>query len=383
VAILAPLFAFVGRFVGRLLTTTLGWASVLLFGRVPQDRQVWLAALTFGSLAWVATLVGVLIPDAGTFLLAFVPRPGWVPEWIVRLGMLVAALVLPAIIGAISLLVSDPEDRPKGFGLVASVLRGYLLAPALALTLVLLALAGSFRKIDSVIHRRTDAHIAIVVRPDRYEPLVGDLEKTLKAAELVTGRRPGSTVLTIPAHIIASIAGGGIRRLVPDRLIELRGPELALAVYPSDLALTGSKGAVARARAAISRDVRSVDAWFTTTKEAQKVEDRLAALEPARAQGGGSSRAAPLAALDRDLMRLTVPQEEWELLYRRRLQIAAGADRDLRVPGANADARQAEAANAPPRARPSLSTVLGLATTALVALDLFFAARRPESKRRG
>ncbi|MEZ0239931.1 MAG: hypothetical protein ACAH65_03960, partial [Chloroflexota bacterium] len=112
-AVLAPLFAFVGRFVGRLLTTTLGWASVLLFGRVPQDRQVWLAALTFGSLAWVATVVGVLIPDGGTFLLALVPRPDWLPEWIVRLGMLGAALLLPAVIGAISLLVSDPEDRPK------------------------------------------------------------------------------------------------------------------------------------------------------------------------------------------------------------------------------------------------------------------------------
>ena len=45
-AIFASIFALVGRFVGRVLTTTLGWASVLLFGRVPQDRQVWLAVLT-------------------------------------------------------------------------------------------------------------------------------------------------------------------------------------------------------------------------------------------------------------------------------------------------------------------------------------------------
>ncbi|MEZ0240321.1 MAG: hypothetical protein ACAH65_05935, partial [Chloroflexota bacterium] len=343
---------------------------------------VWLAALTFGSLAWVATVVGVLIPDGGTFLLALVPRPDWLPEWIVRLAMLGAALLLPAVIGAISLLVSDPEDRPKGLGLIGAVLRGYLLAPALALTLVILALAGTVRKIDSVIHRRTDAHIAIVVRPGRYEALVDDLEKTLKPAELVTGRRPGATVLTIPARIIASIAGGGIRRLVPDRLVELRGPQLAVAIYPSDLALTGSESAVARARAVISRDVRSVDAWFTTSKEAQKVEDRLAALEPAREEGGGSSRSGPLAALDHDLMNLTVPQEEWELLYRRRLQIAAGADRDILVPGANADARHAAAVEADCKRRPSLVAVFELATAALVALDLYFAARRPEPRRR-
>jgi len=34
----ASLFALLDRFVGRVLTTTLGWASVLLFGRIPQDR---------------------------------------------------------------------------------------------------------------------------------------------------------------------------------------------------------------------------------------------------------------------------------------------------------------------------------------------------------
>ena len=65
----------------RARTAPLAWlglvfaAVVLLFGRVPQDRQVWLAVLTFGSLAWVALAAGVLLPDVGTLLLAAVPRP--------------------------------------------------------------------------------------------------------------------------------------------------------------------------------------------------------------------------------------------------------------------------------------------------------------------
>src|SRR5215210_4443156 len=113
-AIIASLFALVGRFVGRVLTTTLGWASTLLFGRVPQSRQVWLAVLTFGSLAWVALVAGLLVPDVGTFLLAAVPLPDWVDETWVRLAMLAGAILLPAVLGAVTLLVSDPADRPKG-----------------------------------------------------------------------------------------------------------------------------------------------------------------------------------------------------------------------------------------------------------------------------
>jgi hypothetical protein len=38
--ILVSVFGFVGRFAGDLLTSALGWASSLLFGRVPRAHQV-------------------------------------------------------------------------------------------------------------------------------------------------------------------------------------------------------------------------------------------------------------------------------------------------------------------------------------------------------
>ena len=37
--LIAGIFGVIGRFAGKLLTTTLGWASVLLFGRVPGSRN--------------------------------------------------------------------------------------------------------------------------------------------------------------------------------------------------------------------------------------------------------------------------------------------------------------------------------------------------------
>ena len=65
-AILATLFGLVGRYTGRLLTTTLGWASTLLFGRVPQNKQVLLAGATFGSLVWAVLLAGVVLPTVAS-----------------------------------------------------------------------------------------------------------------------------------------------------------------------------------------------------------------------------------------------------------------------------------------------------------------------------
>ena len=364
-AIIASLFALVGRFVGRVLTTTLGWASVLLFGRVPQDRQVWLAVLTFGSLAWVALAAGVLIPDVGTFLLAAVPRPDWIPEDLIRIAMLGGALILPAVIGGVTLLLQDPEDRPKGVDLVKQVVRGYALVPTLAVTLVVLAIAGTLGKLNAVIHRRQDAHVALVVRPGRYDALVNTLDETLRAGGLVTKRGAGPSVLTLPAKALAKVGGGGIGSLVPDRLVVLEGPEVKVSVYPADLAITGSKDAVPKARALVARDVPSKDAWFTTTKEAQKLEDELAALESA----DPAAREARLPALDARLLDLEIDQETFEVLYRRRLQLAVPPENDVRAPAEPSPPR-----DEPPGRRMSVGSIVGVVVAALSALDIVLTA---------
>ena len=137
-AILAGLFGVLGRFAGKLLTTTLGWASVLLFGRVPQDRQVVLAVVTFGSLVWAVAVLGVIVPYVGAFLLAAVPTPDLIGESWLRLAMLILAIGLPAAVGVATVFVVEPARRPKGRALIEQVVRGYLLSPVLAFTLILL-----------------------------------------------------------------------------------------------------------------------------------------------------------------------------------------------------------------------------------------------------
>jgi hypothetical protein len=82
---------------------------VLLFGRVSQDRQVYISVIAFGSVLWLVALVGVAFPALGTFLLSFVPLPDWVDKKWVRLAMLAAVVVLPLGVGLVSVLI---QSRP-------------------------------------------------------------------------------------------------------------------------------------------------------------------------------------------------------------------------------------------------------------------------------
>jgi hypothetical protein len=111
-------------------------------------------------------------------------------------------------------------------------------------------------------------------------------------------------------------------------------------VYPSDIAISGTSHDRTRARAAIVSRLATASAHMTTSKEAQEVEDRLGKLARSDGAVGAASGAASAAAatsgarvpaelkaIDATLLDLAVPTDEWDILYRIRLQI----ERDLLI----------------------------------------------------
>src|SRR5690348_1327010 len=101
-AIVQVLLAALTKQASKLLNTAFGWATVLLFGKVPQDRQIYLSLISLGSVAWLVAVLGIAFPQFATFLLTFVTLPSWVDKTWVRLAMLAAAAIIPLAVGALS-----------------------------------------------------------------------------------------------------------------------------------------------------------------------------------------------------------------------------------------------------------------------------------------
>ena len=96
---------------------------------------------------------------------------------------------------------------------------------------------------------------------------------------------------------------------------------LEVTIHPTDVAIAGRREEVAKARAAIASRMTFTAAYLTATKEGQRIEDRLLAV----AAGPPDEAALGLQEIDRRLASVVVGEEEWEVLYRERLQI----ERDL------------------------------------------------------
>lgn len=306
---IGALFAFVGRQVGRLVQLAFGWATLVLFGQVSKDKQLFLSLMAALSLGWPILVAGVLVPSVGTFLLALVTVPDWLDTWI-RLAMLALAIIAPIGVGILAVLLRD--ERPRGMDLVRSILAGYPNALALAVVLVWLMVITPVTKIAAIVRRNDSAHVAISIKPGCYDTVVDDLRAALERAGLPVRHGFAAWPFTLPSRILALVGGAGVRAMVPQHLSELRGAGFVMTIHPSDLALTGKTRALARARSALVRELGFTDAYQTWTKEAHAIEDALAAAADGRAL---------LTPIGKMLDDANIPFEEWEVLYRVLLQV--------------------------------------------------------------
>jgi hypothetical protein len=328
--IVQALLAAVFRSAGKLLNTAFGWATVMLFGRVSQDRQIYLSLVSFGSVIWLVALLSVAFPAVGTFLLSFVPLPEWVDRTWVRLAMLAAAIVIPAVVGVLATRLADPEKQPRGAGgFVRTVLRGYPYTVGMALTLVLMTVFAPVLKVRDLARRWTTQHVPVIVEPDDYPGVVDAVQDALRRGGIETTRGRPSVLLRIPTRVLAWFAGGNAGTVVGTRLTRLYAPEVEALLHPSDLVISGRAADAAHARAIIAEHLTLTRAYLTWDKEANEIEDALREISVGVQGGAGMDALARLRAVDRRMQRLELPYEEWEVLFRQRLQVERGALRRL------------------------------------------------------
>jgi hypothetical protein len=362
-------FGLLGRFAGDLLTSALSWASSLLFGRVPRSHQIFLVLMMAGSFLWLLVGLGLLLPGIASWLFDATPHPPFIDRAWLAVALVVALVLLPPAVGLAGFLVPAQGERPSGAAAAGEVLRGYLLVPVIAGLLIFLAGVGVTRKIRSARHGWSEVHVPIVVKPDGYDQLVADLHDAVASADLPTTAADANRVLTLPAWVLTRVAGGNVRKLRPDRLVELTGPDLRIGVYPSDIAISGTAHDRTRARAAILSRLATTSAHLTTSAEAQAVEDRLEQVakesRTARGMESGGRRDA-FTAVDTQLLDLPIASDEWDILYRLRLQLErdllAGDEPGTMFPGQATAARQSvtpaassvgESRRTPPQPAPS------------------------------
>ncbi|HKQ62418.1 MAG TPA: phage holin family protein [Candidatus Polarisedimenticolaceae bacterium] len=333
-AFIQAIIAFIGRTVGKILSSLLDWAVVSLFGRVTGNRKLFLWGMMAAAAAWPILLLGVVAPKAALFFLAFVPLSSTVPRGLVRTIWLALALLVPIAVG-VTVARQSPTGREEGLG--KSLLRGFPITAGLAAAFMVLLVTVPILRLASMARGRHDTYVPLVTSPESYHVAAKVVVTTLErhGIELASVEPPWCAAL--PSHILQTLGQGAFKGYIADQSAYFRNEELEAILYPNALLLRGASVISARAHALVVEALTGhPDMFQTVASDAQEIERQIQRVwSTYRLNPEAHAKAGPLLSrfdeIAIEIARCPLPFDDWQVVHRQLLQLGRALDGQRQV----------------------------------------------------
>lgn len=274
--LLQGLLAWLIHSLGRVVNSAFSWATLLLFGKVPRQRQILLSIISLLSVLWIAAAVGIVFPQAGTFLLAMVPLPSWVHANWIRAVMAALSVIMPFTNGLLSSFLAErPACKSGTAACLSAALDGWRLTLALSLTLLLMILIAPITKASELIKGWRARHVLVIIEPQDYPAVVSELKRLLQAMNIANEEKRLNPIIQAPILLLAWLSGKTLSNLVAANLTKLTYAQGELEIRPSDLIVRGPARRINEVVALLIANYGFGSAYLTWSKEGNQCEDGM------------------------------------------------------------------------------------------------------------
>lgn len=323
-AILQAILALITRSAGKILNAIFGWAVHALFGKTASRDETVLSALVAAAAAWPLLVAGIVAPKVAAFVLAFVPLPGSVPSWAVRIVWIVLALAVPVTLG-LTLAARGPKEM-RGDPVWKRVFRGFPITLGLAAAFLVMFVTVPVLRLISLIRREKSADIPLVTDADAYHDTAARVVAALNAHGFELHAAEPGWWTKAPTRILSVMGGRAFAGFVPHHIEYYEGPAISLSFYTSGILLRGKGQRLTWGHGLIIETAAQSAGLQTFAPKAQEAERKLrdiwrALQADGKPQSPDSYLVASVQELARGLSSLDVPYDDWQALYRQLLQL--------------------------------------------------------------
>jgi hypothetical protein len=324
-ALIQALFSLISKSAGKILNAVFGWAVVALFGRSSTKQQTLLSILVALAAAWPVLLVGIAFPKVTALVIAFVPLSHHAPPWAIRIAWAALALAVPLVVGLVVASKAPPGSPAESF--MKRALRGFPITIGIAGAFLLMFVTVPALRLGSMARGRADEHVPMLTNGPGYDQVTTMIDDILKRHGLGATRAQPTWWLIGPARILQKLGGAALRGFMPSQMAYWRGPKLELALYPSDLLIRGDKAKLAWAHGVLAEGLARGPGLQTVDVNAQALEREIRRVWSVLDENQEEHRdsrmlVGRLTEMSDDLGRLTVPYDDWQVLYREIAQLA-------------------------------------------------------------
>ncbi len=275
VAILGTLLSALANRLGSILQAIFGWSVTALFGRLPRKKQIAVSAALLLSLAWPVFVVGLVVPDVASWLLAFAPLEKWLGHTVLRVVWAVLAVTAPLGVGAL-VRWAAPSPQMSAMG---AILYGYPLAIAFFASFLITAVTVPVVKLTTLAHGWSDEHVYVQPRPGEYDRTLRDLAEACARADLLPTVTDMPERMTIATRIMKTIGRRVAQPMIGDELRRLCADGVELYLYPSDLLVRGKPENISAVRAMSMLTSIDTHAYLVGSDDGQHIQDEIGRLD--------------------------------------------------------------------------------------------------------
>ncbi|HVM25225.1 MAG TPA: hypothetical protein VM253_07505 [Candidatus Limnocylindrales bacterium] len=321
----------------------LGWATSLYFGEVPGRQGRLLSVVSLMAVAWLIVIVGFAVPIlAGAILeAAGVIDENFEVTWYHYLGLMAAVVALPPAVAATAVYGNFHAERSvrTWLGLLprcytATLMLGLAVLQMVAFTPILLfqrwRAKRKFVQVPLALREGADDDDLV----DAVRSALGSIGIDDVSVTEADGIKawPMRTVGYAVRHLLGAVVRGDPMRLAAG--------ETQIYAYATNISITGPKEDVYRIRAAVERELAFCDVYLTWSEDAQALEDELMAAHDG-ANGDVDTMRRRLDDIQQRMDTASLNGDEWNVLYRLRLQVEQAASRraDGQEPGERIERR--------------------------------------------
>lgn len=301
----------------------LGWATALFFGQIPGNKGRVVSVVALFGAAWVIITVGAGLPIglalAGRALGLLPGDAAQLDPWLL-LALAGAVVLMPPAIVAFVEFAGFDSKRSWGRWL-RRVPTSYLLAGSIGISVLQMIVITPIVTLRRWREGRRVAQIPLVIAGRRgIDDLADELQKLLRELGFEPERDQLRGPVSWPFRTLRYAAREMLGSVVEGQPVRLKDGSVELVIHATDVAVTAPKDETYRIRAAIERELAFANVFLTWSEDSQRFEKELMRLGEKR-DGSLDSFVGKLDALQERIDRAALKSDEWNLLYRLRLQV--------------------------------------------------------------
>lgn len=322
-AFIPIILLFAWHIISRGAAFGLGWATALFFGQIPGNKGRVVSVVGLLGAVWVVLVVGAMIPLGllfGAQALGVLPIGGKPPDPLLILAAVgAAALMPPAIVAFVEFAGFD--DKRSFSRWVRRLPASYLLAGSIGLSVLQMIVITPIVTLRRMREGRRVLQIPVVVQgKDGIQAVADDLTQLMDTLGMKAERDDLTGPISWPLRTLRYAARHLIGSVVEGKPVRLTAGEVELIVHATDVSITAPKKDVYRIRAAIERELAFSKAFLTWSQDSQRYEKDLMRLCRDR-DGDLDAFVEKLDRLQERIDGASLKSDEWNVLYRLRLQV--------------------------------------------------------------